>query len=130
MIGWFAHPIFVNGKYPEVMRQKIDAKSAAQGFAESRLPQFTEEESLEIMNSSDFFGLNHYTSSLVYPTPKSNISPATISWFTDDDVNEYQDAKWYKAASSWLKVVPFGLRRLLKWIDETYQKPIYVTENG
>ena len=130
MIGWFAHPIFVNGKYPEVMRQKIDAKSAAQGFAESRLPQFTEEESLEIMNSSDFFGLNHYTSSLVYPTPKSDISPATISWFTDDDVNEYQDAKWYKAASSWLKVVPFGLRRLLKWIDETYQKPIYVTENG
>ena len=22
--GWFANPIFVNGKYPEVMRQKVN----------------------------------------------------------------------------------------------------------
>lgn len=21
--GWFAHPIFVDGKYPEIMRQKV-----------------------------------------------------------------------------------------------------------
>ena len=39
---------------------QIDAKSAAQGYSESRLPHFTEEESLEIQDSADFFGLNHY----------------------------------------------------------------------
>ena len=55
------------------MRQKIDAKSEESGFSESRLPRFTEQESLEIMNSSDFFGLNHYTSSLAYPTPKVSL---------------------------------------------------------
>ena len=42
--GWFGNPIFVNGKYPDIMRQKIDFKSAAQGFTESRLPHFTKGE--------------------------------------------------------------------------------------
>ena len=23
-LGWFAHPIFVNGRYPEVMREKVN----------------------------------------------------------------------------------------------------------
>ena len=23
MLGWFAHPIFVDGAYPEVMREKV-----------------------------------------------------------------------------------------------------------
>ena len=22
-VGWFANPIFVNGKYPDIMRQKV-----------------------------------------------------------------------------------------------------------
>ena len=35
----------------------------------------------------------------------------------------------YAAASSWLKVTPFGFRRMLKWLSQ-YGKPIIVTENG
>ena len=46
------------------MLSQIDAKSTLQGFAESRLPHFTEEESLEIQGSADFLGFNHYTSNL------------------------------------------------------------------
>ena len=34
------------------MREKIDAKSEAQGYAESRLPRFTEEQKEMITNSS------------------------------------------------------------------------------
>ena len=41
-----------------------------------------------------------------------------------------KDPKWYSSASSWLKVAPFGLRRIVNWLQETYKKPIYVTENG
>ena len=44
------------------MREKIDAKSESQGFPESRLPSFTDEESAMILGSSDFLGMNLYTS--------------------------------------------------------------------
>ena len=88
--GWFANPIFVNGKYPDIMRQKIDAKSEAQGFTESRLPHFTEEESLEILGSADFLGLNFYTTSLVYPTPPDQIDPSKMNWDVDSDVSSFK----------------------------------------
>ena len=55
------------------MRSKIDDKSAAQGFPESRLPHFTAEESDMIKGSADFLGLNIYTSFMVYAA-EGNIS--------------------------------------------------------
>lgn len=88
------------------------------------------EERDEIRGSSDFLGLNHYTSRLVYPTPENDINAAEISWFKDADVTDYEDPKWYAAASSWLKVVPLGLRRLVTYLHQTYKVPIYITENG
>lgn len=37
----------------------------------------------------------------------------------------------FRAGSSWLYVVPFGIRRLVNWIKEEYgDVPIYITENG
>ena len=45
--GWFGHPIFVNGDYPKIMREKISPAS--------KLPSWTEEDKLEIFQSSDFF---------------------------------------------------------------------------
>ena len=74
--------------------------------------------------------MNHYTSRVVYPTPPENIDPSSVSIFTDSDVTEYVDPKWYAGASSWLKVVPYGLRRLTSYLHQIYKKPIYITENG
>lgn len=35
-LGWYAHPILVDGKYPAVMRERVDNKSSLQGLKESR----------------------------------------------------------------------------------------------
>lgn len=60
----FAHAIFKNGDYPDTMKWQVGNKSMAQGFEESRLPEFTEEEKGEIKGTYDFFGLNSYTSTV------------------------------------------------------------------
>ena len=126
--GWYAHPIFIDGKYPPVMRSKIDAKSSAQGFNESRLPQFTDKESSMILGSSDFLGINFYTANVVYPE-MSNISD--IGFYADQDIGSYQDESWFGSGSSWLKVTPWGIRRALNWVSEKFSNPdIYITENG
>ena len=127
-IGWYTEPILGSGHYPEVMRRKIDQKSAAQGFSESRLPTFSEEESAMISGSVDFLGVNMYTSQLVYPM----MEPIdVVDKANDDDVYEYQDPNWYSSGSAWLKVTPWGLRSVVQWVKSHYgDVPLYITENG
>ena len=43
-LGVYAHPIYVNGDYPEIMKTKVAEKSASQNYSKSRLPVFTETE--------------------------------------------------------------------------------------
>lgn len=52
--GWFLNPICVNGDYPEVMKAQIARKSRLQGFNQSRLPEFTEEEK-QLINRKDCY---------------------------------------------------------------------------
>ncbi len=47
-LGWFANPVYGNGDYPEIMKQQVRYKSAQQGLAASRLPEFTEQEKQRI----------------------------------------------------------------------------------
>jgi len=127
-LGWYAHAIFVDGQYPAVMREKIDAKSEAQGFEESRLPTFSEEDSAMILGSSDFLGMNFYTAQIVYPEASD---PELVDFYADPDVGSYQDETWYGSGSSWLKVCPWGIRQAINWATREYGAPdIYITENG
>ncbi|KAJ6645699.1 Lactase-like protein, partial [Pseudolycoriella hygida] len=123
--GWWAGPL-TWGKYPDVMRQYIDAASAEEGLPTSRLPHFTAEESAEITNTMDFIGLNHYTTELI---EHKEINEYTYDG--DQDVGRSFAEDWPKSSAIWLRVVPWGFRKLLHWISQTYGNPeIYVTENG
>jgi len=100
----------------------------AQGFDESRLPHFTEEEAQLIAGSTDFLGINFYTASLFWPEEGSIDD---VSYFADQDVSSKQPDTWYPSASEWLKVAPWGLRPQLEWIKKEYGDiDIYITENG
>ncbi|NWS95750.1 LPH hydrolase, partial [Mionectes macconnelli] len=127
-LGWFAHPIFKNGDYNEVMKRRIRERSLAQGLNQSRLPEFTESEKQRIKGTYDYFGLNHYTTILAY---NLNFPRLVQSYDSDRGVATVTDRSWLGSGSTWLKVTPFGFRKILRWIKEEYNNPpIYVTENG
>ncbi|CAG9581964.1 unnamed protein product [Danaus chrysippus] len=128
--GWFANPIFSKtGDYPSIMRKRVDSISRRQHFTRSRLPTFTKDEIEMIKGSSDFLGLNHYTTYLVTKN-KSKIS-ITPSFEADTGGILSQKAEWPKSNSTWLKVVPWGFRKALNWIKNKYDNPIvFITENG
>ncbi|NXA96488.1 LPH hydrolase, partial [Melanocharis versteri] len=128
LLGWFAHPIFKNSDYNEVMKRRIRERSLAQGLSKSRLPEFTESEKQRIKGTYDYFGLNHYTTVLTY---NINYSKGVMSYDSDRGVATVTDRSWLNSGSLWLKVTPFGFRKILRWIKEEYNNPpIYVTENG
>lgn len=105
-LGWFAHPIFSkNGDYPQVMIDRISAMSKEQGFKRSRLPQFTSEEIDRIRNTSDFFGINSYTSILVTRNDRNNSANYSIPSFNHDmGTVESVDDDWPTSGSVWLRV--------------------------
>lgn len=43
----------------------------------------------------------------------------------------FQDPSWEETGSTWLRPVPWGFRKVLNWIKNTYKNPpLIVTENG
>ncbi|XP_046442120.1 lactase-phlorizin hydrolase-like [Daphnia pulex] len=128
--GWYANPIWgPNGDYPQVMVDLIGRKSTAAGLPQSRLPVFTEAEKIELKGSSDFFGLNFYSSEIVR---EELFDDTLVDYTTDKDAVAYQDKEnWYGTASTWLRITPWGIRRMLNWIKERYNNPdVIITENG
>lgn len=111
------------------MRSRIKNISFHEHYKYSRLPSFSNQEVEFVRGTFDFLGLNHYSTSLVsdheypidYPT----------SYRKDIGVAVEVDPSWRNSSASWLKVVPWGFSKLLKWIKEEYNNPlVYVTENG
>lgn len=128
--GWWANPIFSKkGDYPEIMKDRIERFSYFENLTCSRLPKFTKAEIKFIRGSADFLGLNHYTTYLVSGDERPiNSMP---SHEKDVGVLKEQDEKWEPSSASWLRVVPWGFKKLLIWIKEKYDNPlIYITENG
>lgn len=121
--GWFTDPL-VFGDYPACMRERLG----------NRLPAFTAAERTLLKGSTDFLGLNHYTSQFASSRPAAENAVSVIAGnggMTDDlPVSLSSDPAWEKTSMNWA-VVPWGFRKLLGWIGKRYPGlSIYVTENG
>jgi beta-galactosidase len=122
-LGWFADPIYF-GDYPSVMRERLG----------NRLPKFSKEDKKILLNSTDFFGLNHYTT--LYASHADSLNEIENNVYGNGGISEDQyvnltaDEEWEKTLMGW-SIVPWGCKKLLKWIDKRYNHPIiYITENG
>ncbi|NXS52208.1 LPH hydrolase, partial [Brachypteracias leptosomus] len=130
MLGWFAHPIFVNGDYPDILKAQIQEVNQQCSTTVAQLPLFTEEEKSWVKGTADFFGLSHYTSRLVSAVTNGT---CTASYESIGNFSLHVDPSWPQTASSWIRVVPWGLRRLLKFVSQEYtgtKIPIYIAGNG
>lgn len=131
MLGWFTHPIFVDGDYPATLKTQIEEKRKQCPHSEpARLPVFTPEERKRILGTADFLGLNHYTSRLVnYSDGGCTPGPQGVG-----DFRAHVDPSWPSTASDWIYSAPWGLRRLLNYISPEYlnvtKVPMYITGNG
>ncbi|MDX2302089.1 MAG: GH1 family beta-glucosidase [Microscillaceae bacterium] len=121
-LSWFTDPIYF-GDYPEVMKNRVA----------DRLPKFKPEEKALIHGSTDFFGLNHYTT-FYAADARGQESPTDIignsGLAEDQEIILSSDPAWKKTEMAW-NIVPEGCKKLLLWISERYNHPdIYITENG
>lgn len=128
-LGWFTNPIFSKqGGYPQVMIDQVAKNSKEEGRSWSRLPVMSEEMKRSLIGSSDFFGLNYYTSRLVAP---KTTKPLTPSHEEDIGIEFSSRDDWVRGKSEWLFKVPEGLHGLLVWIKNKYDNPeVVITENG
>ncbi|XP_004514568.1 beta-glucosidase 42 [Cicer arietinum] len=120
-IGWFLHPLYY-GEYPEVMRERLG----------EQLPKFSEEDKKFLLNSLDFIGLNHYTTRLISHVTEGTEESHYYKAQEMERIVEWEGGQLIgeKAASEWLYVVPWGLRKIINYVSQKYATPIYVTENG
>ncbi|KAG8890482.1 Beta-glucosidase 1B [Tulasnella sp. 332] len=114
-IGWFADPIYL-GRYPTSMKEQLG----------SRLPTFTYEELALVKGSSDFYGMNTYTTVLTKAGGTDEQQGKTLYTFTRPDGTQLGT----QAQCGWLQAYAPGFKSLLKYVWARYKKPIYVTENG
>lgn len=126
MMGWYADPIWL-GDYPASMRE----------ICGDRLPTFTDEEKALVKGSSEFFGLNHYSSGYVAAPPGK---AKTISmwgdvqeggYFDDQQLDMTDDSRWLRTDMDWA-VVPWGIGSLCEYIQKRYNPEggIEITECG
>ncbi|KAL4072306.1 glycoside hydrolase family 1 protein [Scleroderma citrinum] len=113
--GWFADAIYL-GHYPDYMKEMLG----------DRLPTFTPEEMQVVSGSSDFYGVNTYTTNLCKAGGTDESQGLVDYTFSRPDGTQLGT----QAHSSWLQDYPEGFRQLLNYIWKRYKHPIYITENG
>lgn len=96
------------------MIDRIAANSRAQGYNKSRLPEFTLSDIKRIRGTSDFFGINTYTTFRVTRNDLQNSGKHPIPSFHHDmGVIEDVDPEWPTSGSEWLHVSKYLNIKLL-----------------
>jgi len=148
-LHWFADPIFKTGDWPEGMKARVP---------EDRLPPFSEEEKKLLLGSSDYFGINNYSTRLVAKNGVVNTFKHLFGslrqacymetglsgllrtgreigrgdhYLKDADIMITVRYKDVLTDIGW-PVAPVGLGELCLHIQQRYapQGGIYITENG
>ncbi|KAH9851024.1 beta-glucosidase 1B [Lenzites betulinus] len=114
-IGTCSDPIYL-GHYPDYMKEMLG----------DRLPTFTPEEIAVVKGSSEFYGMNTYTTNLCKAGGDDEFQGKVEYTFTRPDGSQLGT----QAHCAWLQDYPEGFRQLLNYLWTRYQRPIYVTENG
>ncbi|KAI0767555.1 beta-glucosidase [Fomes fomentarius] len=114
-IGMFVDPIYL-GDYPAYLKEMLG----------DRLPRFTPEELAVVHGSSEFYGMNTYTTNLCKAGGDDEFQGRVEYTFTRPDGTQLGT----QAHCAWLQDYPEGFRQLLNYLYKRYNKPIYVTENG
>ena len=84
-----------------------------------------------VKGSYDYLGLNHYTSMFTRWTGKVGKDWGTDGRFDTSPYNREGELIGQMAESSWLFVVPKGIRDMVGWLHKRYNNPkIYIYENG
>lgn len=94
-----------------------------------RLPHFTAEEKALVKGSSDFYGMNSYTSFFIRAKP-DGAPPDDEGNIEKSNSNKQGVSRGPESQTPWLATTPWGFYRLLKWIWANYHMPIFITENG
>ncbi|KAK6934372.1 Glycoside hydrolase family 1 [Dillenia turbinata] len=123
-LGWFLDPLFF-GKYPHSMQRLVG----------DRLPEIPSDISKILVGSLDFVGINHYTTlyarndrmrirKLILQDAYSDSAIITTSSRGGVNIGE-------RAASRWLHIVPWGIKKLATYVKDRYgNPPVIITENG
>jgi len=114
-IGWYADCIYL-GHYPPYMRQVLG----------NRLPDFTPDEWAIVKGSSDFYGMNAYTTNLCRAGGTDESQGNVDYTFTRPDGTQLGN----QANCAWLQDYPDGFRQLLNYLWKRYKMPIFITETG
>ncbi|KAK4491981.1 hypothetical protein RD792_002766 [Penstemon davidsonii] len=123
-LGWFLDPLLL-GNYPLSM-QKLVAE---------RLPEISPNVSQILKGSVDFIGINHYTT-LYARNDRAQIRKLILQDASSDSAvittaSKHGVAIGERAASHWLHIVPWGIRKLANYIKDKYGNPqVIITENG
>jgi beta-glucosidase len=122
MMGWIVNPL-VYGDYPEIMKKLVG----------SRLPSFTKEQSEIVRGSTDFIGINHYTS--VYVSDRSSSVDSELRDYHADIAATFRFSRNDPPTGQFIPYNmpddPQGLQLMLEYLTDTYENvPVYVQENG